>query len=71
MLLLRVIDRIEYLAEMELGHAPPIEYIEKNLKINPDDYRKQKELSDVLKYGKQYIKEAQNKINEIIEDVNL
>ena len=56
---------------MELGHAPPIEYIEKNLKINPDDYRKQKELSDVLKYGKQYIKEAQNKINEIIEDVNL
>lgn len=31
---------IDYLAEMELGHAPPKELIEKNLRINPEDFRK-------------------------------
>lgn len=28
---------VDYLAEMELGHAPPRELIEKNIKINPEE----------------------------------
>ena len=60
---------VDYLAEIELGTAPPKEFIEKNLKYNPDEYRNTKELNDVLQHGQEYIEEAQDRIEDAMLDV--
>ena len=57
------------MAQIELGNAPPIEYIEKNLKYNPDNYRNTKTLNDVLKNSEDYMLSAQEKIEKLEEEV--
>ena len=71
---------IDFLAEMEMGHAPPRELIEKNLKINPEQYRKiiyeqsfrhqitgpKNTIGDVLEKGKDFVLGAREKIEELM-----
>jgi len=65
------IFRVDYLAQIELGYAPPIEYIEKNLKYNPENYRNTKTLNDVLKNSENYMQSAQEKIERLEDEVLL
>jgi 23S rRNA maturation mini-RNase III len=57
------------LAEVELGNAPPLEIVAKNLNANPEEYRNQTELNDILKNGPNYVKQTQKRIKEIVEEV--
>jgi hypothetical protein len=64
-----IIIRIEYLAEVELGNAPPLEMIAKNLNPNPEEYRRQTDLTEILKNGPGYVNQAQRRIKEIVTEV--
>jgi len=62
---------VDYLADIELGNAPPIEFLEKNIRYDPEDYRNDKPLTEVLKYGEGYMHDAQEKIEYLEKDVRL
>lgn len=62
---------MEFLAQVELGQAPPLEILSKNIKTNPDAHRKQVNLQEVLKNSKDYVLEAQKNIVKVIKEVSI
>lgn len=52
-----------------MGNAPPVDLIKKNIKYNPDEYRNQRTLNDVLKHGQGYIDDAHQRIEEVMNEV--
>ena len=64
-----MLKRIDYLAEIEMGNAPPLELIKKNIQYDPDEYRNQRTLNEVLQHGKEYANEAHERIEEAMREV--
>lgn len=59
---------IDYLTEIELGNAPPMEYIKKNVKIDDDkldQYRNNLGVKEIAKKGRQYVAESEDHISKL------
>lgn len=49
---------VDFLAEIELGNAPPLEYIKKNVRMDDDkldEYRNNNGVSDISQKGRQFV----------------
>lgn len=50
---------VDFMAEIELGSAPPISYIKKNIVFDENEYRKDETLADILKKGNIFVEKGQ------------
>ena len=59
---------IDFLTEIELGNAPPMEYIKKNVKIDDDkldQYRNNIGVKDIAKKGREFMNDAEDRISKL------
>ena len=56
---------IKFLIEMEMGNAPPKEFLLKNIDINPEEYRVQRNLDEMIDRGYHYVSNTRDKIDDI------
>jgi len=51
--------------EMEMGNAPQREYIVKNLQIDPEDVREERNFKDIIEISKNVIENQDQRIENI------
>lgn len=59
---------VEFLMEIELGHAPPMEMIKKNIRLDDqklDQYRNNTGVFEIVEKSKKFIGSTQKRVTEL------